>query len=294
MHLGSFGLFKLIWVFLRPFNLDSFQPIKFILEEITLIYILLIRCKLCAVAVISYVPLFVLWLSYGYIFLSTVIRFCDNVRHLGRKPLNLKMPVALVSRILESWYLSLLRSNCLPFYIAVLLQIMVLVCVQFRCPCTLLTSYLLLGLVNHVVCLPCNSCCAEYEIYYHKGKMLVDCWISNLLPQGQDVGRLLNIKFTTASKMLVYCMFSQPYRSLIESQNCCLDNSNSNSVIGSVLNQTETPVGVDISTRRFSLSFISVVNLSVTFLDFSSIDFFISVLSFLDYLRLYRSVNLML
>ena len=94
--------------------------------------------------------------------------------------------------------------------------------------------------------------------------------------------------------MLVYCMFSQPYRSLIESQNCCLDNSNSNSVIGSVLNQTETPVGVDISTRRFSLSFISVVNLSVTFLDFSSIDFFISVLSFLDYLRLYRSVNLML
>ena len=80
--------------------------------------------------------------------------------------------------------------------------------------------------------------------------------------------------------MLVDCIFSQPYRSLIESQNCCLDNSNSNSVIGSALNQTETRARVDISTRRFSLSFISVVNLSMTFLDISSIDFFISVLSF--------------
>ena len=38
---------------LRPFNLDSFQPIKYILEEITLIYILLISCKLYAAAVIS-------------------------------------------------------------------------------------------------------------------------------------------------------------------------------------------------------------------------------------------------
>ena len=80
--------------------------------------------------------------------------------------------------------------------------------------------------------------------------------------------------------MLVDCMFSQPFRSLIESQNCCLDNSNPNSVTGSTVNQFETPVRVDISTRRFSLSFISVVNLSMTFLYFSSIDFFISVLSF--------------
>ena len=79
------------------------------------------------------------------------------------------------------------------------------------------------------------SSCAEYQIYYHKDKMLVDC------------------------------MFSQSYPSLIESQNCCLDNSNPNSVIGSTVNQFETPVRVDIPTRCFSLSFISVVNLLMTF-----------------------------
>ena len=80
--------------------------------------------------------------------------------------------------------------------------------------------------------------------------------------------------------MLVDCMFSQPYRSLIESQNCCLDNSNPKSVIGSTVNQFETPIRVDISTRPFSVSFISVINFSMKFLYFSSIDFFISVLSF--------------
>ena len=80
--------------------------------------------------------------------------------------------------------------------------------------------------------------------------------------------------------MLADCMFSQPYWSLIESQNGCLDNSNPDSVNGSTVNKFETPFRVDISTRRFSLSFISVVNLSMTFLYFSSIVFFISVLSF--------------
>ena len=80
--------------------------------------------------------------------------------------------------------------------------------------------------------------------------------------------------------MLVDCMFSQPYRSLIESQNGCLDNLNPNSVNGSTVNQFETPVRVDISTRRSFLSFIYAVNLSMSFLYFSSIDFFISVLSF--------------
>ena len=79
--------------------------------------------------------------------------------------------------------------------------------------------------------------------------------------------------------MLVDCMFYQPYRSLIESQNGCLDNSNPNSVIGSTANQCENQVRVDIPIRRFSLSFISVVNLSMTFFVF----FFywlISVVSF--------------
>ena len=57
--------------------------------------------------------------------------------------------------------------------------------------------------------------------------------------------------------MLVDCMFFQPYRSLIESQDRRLDNSNPNSVI----------------VRRFSLSFISVVNLSIMFLYFPSIHF---------------------
>ena len=60
--------------------------------------------------------------------------------------------------------------------------------------------------------------------------------------------------------MLVDCIFSQQYRSLIESQNGCLDNSNPNSVIGSAVNQFEPPVRVDIPARRFSLSFNSVVN----------------------------------
>ena len=80
--------------------------------------------------------------------------------------------------------------------------------------------------------------------------------------------------------MLVDCMFSQTYRSLIESQSGCLDNSNTNSLIGSTVNQFETPFRVDRSTRHFSLSFISVVNLSMTFFYFYFIDFFISVLSF--------------
>ena len=119
------------------------------------------------------------------------------------------MPVALVSGNLESWYLPLPRLNYLTFYLAVFLQIMVLLYVQFRCRCTLLTSYLLLSLVNHyVVCIyshfSCNSYCDEYQIYYRKDKMLVGC------------------------------MFSQPYRSLIIYQNCCLDNSNPNSIIGSI------------------------------------------------------------
>ena len=60
-------------------------------------------------------------------------------------------------------------------------------------------------------------------------------------------------------------MFSQLYQSLIESQNCYLDHSNPNSVIGSTANQFEIPFRVNISTRRFYLSFISVVNLSMTF-----------------------------
>ena len=80
--------------------------------------------------------------------------------------------------------------------------------------------------------------------------------------------------------MLVDCKFSQTYQSLIESQNRCLDYSNPNSVIQSNVNQFETPVGVDISTKHFSLSLISVTNLSIVLLHFSSNDFIISVLSF--------------
>ena len=74
--------------------------------------------------------------------------------------------------------------------------------------------------------LSCNSYCAEYQIYYRKDNMLVGS------------------------------MFSQPYRSLIEYQNGSLDHSNPNSVIGSTVNQHETPLRVDISTRRFSLWFV--------------------------------------
>ena len=72
-------------------------------------------------------------------------------------------------------------------------------------------------------------------------------------------------------------MFSEPYRSLIESQNWCLDCSNTNSVTGSTVNQFETPVRADIFTKRFSFPFISIANLSMMFLLFSSNEFFISV-----------------
>ena len=75
----------------------------------------------------------------------------------------------------------------------------------------------------------------------------------------------LNIKYTTARTTLHW--------SFIESQNGCFDNSNPNSVIGSNVNRFETPVRFDIFTRRFSLSSISVVNLSMTFLYFSPIEF---------------------
>ena len=160
------------------------------------------------------------------------------------------MSVTLVHRNLESWYLPLPCLNYLRFFFAVLLQIMVL------------------GLVNN------------YVVWIHLKPpflQLILCWITNLLPQVQDFGRLL---------------ISQPYWSLIESQNCCSDNLNPNSVIGSTVNQFETPVWVDIATRRFSLSFISAVNLSMTFLKYSTIDFFISILGVsLDYLRLYRIVE---
>ena len=61
----------------------------------------------------------------------------------------------------------------------------------------------------HIKSLTCNSYCAEYQSYYRKDKMLLDS------------------------------IFSEPYWSLIESQNGCLDNSNPNSIIGSTVNQFE-------------------------------------------------------
>ena len=77
VYLGSF---RLLWLVLssfdlHPFNLGSFQPVKYILEEITLIHILLIRCKLYAVAVnrlqfpknfFSNLSIFVLWFSLQF------------------------------------------------------------------------------------------------------------------------------------------------------------------------------------------------------------------------------------
>ena len=84
---------------------------------------------------------------------------------------------------------------------------------------------------------------------------LLLCWKSNLLPQGQFVGRLV---------------ISQPQSSLIESQNCCFRySSKPNSVIESITNQFETPVWVDKSTRCFPLSFICVNIFSMKTLLFS-------------------------
>ena len=113
--------------------------------------------------------------------------------------------------------------------------------------------------INH---LSCNSYYVEYQMHYRKDNMSVEY------------------------------MFSQPYWSLIESQNCCLGNSNPNSVTGSTVNLFGTPVKVDIFTTSFSLSFISVVKLSMMLLLFSSIDFFVSQFWVsLDYLQLYCTVN---
>ena len=48
--------------------------------------------------------------------------------------------------------------------------------------------------------------------------------------------------------MLVDCMSSKPYQSLIESQNRCLDYSNPNSVFESNVNHFEFTARVDVST----------------------------------------------
>ena len=87
--------------------------------------------------------------------------------------------------------------------------------------------------------------------------------------------------------MLLDCMFSQPYRSLIESQFCCLDYLNPNSVFESIV----TPVRFDISKSRFPLFFTSLVNIFMTFLYFYFNHFFISVSVSLDYIQLCRTVN---
>ena len=89
--------------------------------------------------------------------------------------------------------------------------------------------------------------------------------------------------------MLVDCMFSQQYWSPIKSENCCLDNLNPNSVIGRTVNQFKTPLRVDISTKRFSLSFISVLNLLMIFLYFCSSASWSQFWVSLEYLRLYRT-----
>ena len=63
--------------------------------------------------------------------------------------------------------------------------------------------------------------------------------------------------------MLVDCMFSQPYQSLIESQNRCLDYLNPSYVIERNVNQFETTARVYICIKRFPLLLISVTNLSM-------------------------------
>ena len=78
-------------------------------------------------------------------------------------------------------------------------------------------------------------------------------------------------------KMLKDCKFSQPYQSLIESQDGCLEKLNPNSIIESTVNQFETSVRVDICTICFSLSFIYVVNFLKKVFHFSCI---VSYLSF--------------
>ena len=103
---------------------------------------------------------------------------------------------------------------------------------------------------------------------------------------------VLNIK--GKDKMLVDCMFSQLYRSLIKSQNCWLDHSNPNFIIERAVNQFELqleliyPQDVFLCLSSFSsLYFISFRHLSMTFLQFSLSQFWIS----LDYSRLHRAVN---
>ena len=141
------------------------------------------------------------------------------------------MLVALVPRNLESWYLNLLRLNYLTFYVAVLLQIMVLI---GSISVSLHTSDIMFAVRSRK-----SWSCMHIKLPFLQ---LILYWISNFLPQ---------------VKMLVDCMFSQPYQSFIKSENCWLYNSNPNFVIESTVNQFETPVRVDKSARHFSLSFFS-------------------------------------
>ena len=126
-----------------------------------------------------------------------------------------KMLVALAPRNLESWYLLFPRLNFMKFYLAVLLQIVVLS-----------LALISVSLYSSDIIFAVRSrkwlCRMDMKPPFLQ---LILCWILNLLPQGQNVGRLL---------------ISLPYRSLIESWNYCLDNSNPNSVTGTAVNQFKT------------------------------------------------------
>ena len=105
---------------------------------------------------------------------------------------------------------------------------------------------------------------------------LILYWISNLLPQGQDVGRLL---------------ISQPHWSLIEPQNCCLDDSNPNSVIGSTAANLKLQLELIYPQHVFLChSFLLLIFRwrFCSFLRLTSVSqFWVS----LDYIRLYRILN---
>ena len=74
---------------------------------------------------------------------------------------------------------------------------------------------------------------------------LMVCWISNLLPHGQNVGRFA---------------ISQLSRNLTESQNCYFDSSKPCSVIGNIVIPFDTPFSMLILTNRFSFSFIWTIS----------------------------------
>ena len=134
--------------------------------------------------------------------------FLRQRQALESKSLSWKRSVTLVLRNVESWYLPLLRLNCLTFI-----------------PCSSFpgngVSLGLISVFSHTSDIIFAVRYRKSLLYVYKVTFLATHTVLNI--KGKD-------------KILVDCMLSQLYRSLINSQNCWLDHSNPNFIIGRAVN----------------------------------------------------------